>query len=251
MQLLAGKVALITGAGQGIGLGIAKSFAVAGANLVITGRDEAKLKNVVPDLQALGARVIVFAGDAAKPGNAQAAVDAAISNFGQLDVLVNNAQAHKSGVAVEDLDDEALQLAFDSGFLATLRHMQSAFRHMRGRGGSIINFGSKVGIIPYPGTAAYAVSKESIRALSRVAAKEWGCHKIRVNVLNPASLSPKAAAYFDKNPGEHERHLREMPLGYFGDPQTDIGGAAIFLASDQSRYVTGQTLNVDGGQVMA
>jgi NAD(P)-dependent dehydrogenase (short-subunit alcohol dehydrogenase family) len=151
---------------------------------------------------------------------------------------------------VEDITDEDVELSFNSGFLATLYHMQASLPHMRESGGSIINFGTKVGIQPMPGIAAYAATKEAIRALSRVAAKEWGRFQIRVNVINPASLSPGMADYFKMNPEEEANHLKDVALGYFGDAERDVGVAVLFLASDDSHYVTGQTINVDGGQVM-
>jgi NAD(P)-dependent dehydrogenase (short-subunit alcohol dehydrogenase family) len=249
MKRLEGKVAIITGAGQGCGLGIAQAFASEGADLVITGRVAAKLEGVKADLEARGARVVICAGDAARRESATAAVKAAIDTFGQLDVLVNNAQAVVS-VLVEDISDEGLETTFGSGFKGTLYFMQAAFPHMKARGGSIINFGSKHGILADPGVGAYSATKEAIRAISRVAAKEWGRYKIRVNVVNPAALSPGAVEYFAKHPGEEARHLKDVALGYFGDPEQDVGRAVLLLATDDSRYVTGQTINVDGGQVM-
>jgi NAD(P)-dependent dehydrogenase (short-subunit alcohol dehydrogenase family) len=250
MGRLTGKVAVITGAGQGCGLGVAQAFAAEGANLVITGRVAEKLEGVKPELEALGAKVVVCAGDAARRENAERAVKAALDAFGKLDVLVNNAQATEPGVMIEDLNDEQMQLSFGSGFLATLYHMQAAFPHLKKRGGAIINFGSKVGIVPTPGMAAYAATKEAIRALSRTAAKEWGQYRIRVNVLNPASLSPGASHYLDEHPEEKAMHMRDIALGYFGDAKEDIGGVAVMLAAEEGRYLTGQTLNADGGQVM-
>jgi NAD(P)-dependent dehydrogenase (short-subunit alcohol dehydrogenase family) len=247
---LQGKVAIITGAGQGCGLGVAQAFASEGASLVITGRVAEKLEGVKPDLEKRGGKVVVAAGDGAVRANAQHAVQAAIDAFGKLDVLVNNAQATMPGIGVEDIADEDFNLTFGSGFLATLYHMQAAFPHLKDRGGSIINFGTKVGILPSPGMASYAATKEAIRGLSRVTAKEWGRYKIRVNVVNPASLSPGTVAYFKDHPSEEAFHLKDVALGYFGDAMMDVGMATLFLATDDSRYVTGQTINVDGGQVM-
>jgi NAD(P)-dependent dehydrogenase (short-subunit alcohol dehydrogenase family) len=250
MSRLQGKVAIITGAGQGCGLGVAQAFAAEGADLVITGRVLEKLEGVKPELESRGARVVVSAGDGARRENAEKAVQAAIDAFGRLDVLVNNAQATASGVMVEDISDEDLELTFGSGYKATLYHMQAAFPHMRERGGSIVNFGTKVGIHAAPGYGSYASTKEAIRALTRVAAKEWGRYGIRVNVVNPGSLTPGAVAYFKAHPEEEAVHLRDVALGYFGDAEKDVGRATLLLALDESRYITGQTINVDGGQVM-
>jgi len=250
MPRLQGKVAIVTGAGQGVGLGVAQAFASEGALLVITGRVAEKLEQAKESLEARGAKVQTSPGNGAVRANAERAVQAAVDAFGRVDILVNNAQAVHPGVLIEDISDEDVELTFGSGFRATLYHMQAAFPHLKERGGSIINFGSKMGIQPAPGAGAYAATKEAIRALSRAAAREWGQHKIRVNVINPASLSPGASAYFEDHPDEVAFYLKEIALGYFGDAEQDIGAAALFLASDDSRYVTGQTINVDGGQVM-
>jgi NAD(P)-dependent dehydrogenase (short-subunit alcohol dehydrogenase family) len=250
MGSLDGKTALITGAGQGVGLGIAHAFTAQGASVVITGRDAERLDAAVAEIEARGGKALACPGDAARRENAQRAVSTAVEAFGRLDILVNNAQARRSGVAIEDITEEDMDLAFGSGPIATLLHMQAAFPHMRDSGGSIINFGSKMGLLPIPGIGSYAAAKEAIRGLTRTAAREWGRYRIRVNVLNPASLSASGQAYFSSRPEEFERLCQDVALGYFGDAQTDIGAAAVFLASDDSRYVTGQTINVDGGQLM-
>lgn len=248
---LVGKSALITGAGQGIGLGIARAYAAAGVSLVITGRDEAKLERAAGELRALGATTVVSTGDSADPAAARRAVQLAVDRFGGLDVLVNNAQSSKPGVPLEDIDEATLRLTLESGLFGAFHHMQAAFPSMVARGGgSIINFGSREGIFGGVGFAAYAATKEAIRGLSRTAAREWGRHGIRVNVLCPAALSPTAVTYLDAHPAEAEMYRREIALGRFGDPEDDIGPTALFLASDASRYVTGQTINVDGGQMM-
>lgn len=248
---LEGKAALITGAGQGVGLGIARAFAEAGADLVITGRDPAKLARAQDELTRLGAQVAVSAGDAGDPEAARRAVQVAAERFGGLDVLVNNAQSSQPGMRLEDTDEASLRMTLESGFFGTFHHMQAAFPQLTARGGgSIINLGSREGIFGGVGFGAYAATKEAIRGLTRVAAREWGRHGIRANVLCPAALSPKAVEYLDTHPDEAEMYRKEISLGRFGDPEADIGPAALFLASDDSRYVTGQTINVDGGQMM-
>jgi NAD(P)-dependent dehydrogenase (short-subunit alcohol dehydrogenase family) len=250
MDRLAGKVALITGGGQGVGLGLAHALAAEGASLVITGRDAQRLERATCEIEARGGKVIACPGDASLRENADRAVALAVESFGRLDILVNNAQARRSGVAFEDITEDDMELALGSGPLATLFHMQAAFPHMKGRGGSIINFGSKMGMLPIAGIGSYAAAKEAIRGLSRAAAREWGRFKIRVNVLNPASLGDTGKAYFENRPEEFERLCQDVSLGYFGNAETDIGSVAVFLASDDSRYITGQTINADGGQLM-
>jgi NAD(P)-dependent dehydrogenase (short-subunit alcohol dehydrogenase family) len=250
MQKLSGKTAVVTGAGQGVGLGIARMFARQGAALVISGRTEQKLKDVEPELKELGATVAVCVGDARSRPDAERVIRTAIDRFGRLDILVNNAQTLVPGTPLEDIDDATIQSTVESGLYGTLFHMQAAFPHMKGQGGSIINLGSREGIFGGLGFGIYAATKEGIRGLSRVAAREWGKHKIRVNVICPAALSPAAVKFLADYPEQAAMYRKEIALGYFGDSEMDIGPAALFLASDESRYVTGQTLNVDGGQMM-
>jgi NAD(P)-dependent dehydrogenase (short-subunit alcohol dehydrogenase family) len=173
-----------------------------------------------------------------------------MARFGQLDILVNNAQSSVPGQPLEEIDDDTFRLTLESGLFGTFYHMQAALPHLKSKGGSIINLGSREGIFGGVGFAAYAAGKEGIRGLSRCAAREWGRYKIRVNVICPAALSPAAVTYLTANPQQAEAYRSQIALGYFGDPLADIGPVAVFLAGPESRYLTGQTLNVDGGQVM-
>lgn len=249
-RTLDGLVAMITGAGQGVGLGIAKTYADAGARLVLTGRDKAKLEAVAANLRKGGAEVLTVAGDVRERETAKRNVAATIERFGRLDVLVNNAQSSVPGMPLEQIDDATVAMTIESGLFGTLYHMQEAFPHLKERGGSIINFGSREGEFGGVGFGIYAATKEAIRGLSRTAAREWGKHRIRVNVICPAALSPAAVTFLADHPKEAEYYLAQTALGYFGDPVADIGPVAVFLASPASHYVTGQTINADGGQVM-
>jgi NAD(P)-dependent dehydrogenase (short-subunit alcohol dehydrogenase family) len=250
MSKLKGRVALITGGGQGVGLGIAGALAAAGASIAITGRDAAKLQAAAEGLARAGVEVLTVAGDSRKRADAQAAVAATIQRFGRLDVLVNNAQSSITGIALEDYTDEQIATILESGLLGTLYFMQAAFPHLKERGGSIINLGSKEGVVGGKGFGVYAATKEGVRGLSRTAAREWGRYKIRVNVINPAALSPAAVSFLANNREYALELAQTIPLGRVGDPLADIGPVALFLASDDSQYVTGQTINTDGGQVM-
>lgn len=250
MGRLNGKVAIITGGGQGVGLGIARTFAREGASIVLTGRDADKIARAADELEALGGRAACAPGTAGVRADAEAAVRKAVETYGRLDILVNNAQTSKPGTAFEDSDDETLELTVRSGLFGSIHHMQAAFPHMKETGGSIINFGSREGIFGGVGFGIYAATKEGIRGMSRVAAREWGKYNIRVNVICPAALSPVAVKYLEEHPVEAEMYRKEISLGYFGDPEADIGPVALFLAGDDSRYVTGQTINADGGQMM-
>ncbi len=251
MRALEGKVVLVTGGGQGVGLGIARASAEAGAKLAITGRDAAKLEGAATELRALGADVLTIPGDVRQRASAVANVTQTIERFGQLDVLVNNAQSSVPGTPLEAIDDATIAMTLESGLLGTLYHMQAAFEHFKGRNtGSIINFGSRTGTIGEAGFGIYAATKEGIRGLSRVAAREWGQHGIRVNVICPAALSPAAVKYLEENPEQKKHYESIVPLRRLGDPEKDIGPVAVFLGSDEARYVTGQTLNVEGGMTM-
>ena len=250
MKRLAGQVAIITGAGQGVGLGVAQAYADAGASLVISGRDPNKLQSAAADLQSRGAKVLTVPGDVRKRASADATVEAAIREFGKIDILVNNAQSSVPGTPLEQIDDATISLTLESGLLGTLYHMQAVFPKMKEHGGSIINFGSREGIYGGVGFGIYAATKEAIRGLSRTAAREWGKHKIRVNVVCPAALSPAAVKFLAEHPKEAEMYQSQVALGYFGDSLKDIAPVVLVLGSEDSRYVSGQTINVDGGQQM-
>jgi len=251
MGRLEGKTALVTGGGQGIGEGVARTFARAGANVVITGRTAEKLEASAAAIAAeTGSEVAWIVGTAGVRSDADAAVALALERFGRLDILVNNAQTSKPGTLFEDTDDALLELTLSSGLFGTFHHMQAALPHLKQRGGSIVNFGSYEGIHGGIGFAAYAATKEAIRGLSRTAARELGKYGIRVNVVCPAAASPIAVHWMENFPEDAKKVLANIALGRLGDCTGDIGPALLFLASDDSRYVTGQTINVDGGQMM-
>ncbi|MGA8705583.1 MAG: SDR family oxidoreductase [Steroidobacteraceae bacterium] len=249
MKKLLGMTAIVTGAGQGVGLGIAKALAGEGANLVLTGRQQDKLQRAAAELQPLGVRVLTVAGDARQRQHARDAVAAAIEGFGRLDVLVNNAQSTAMG-PVESISEQDIDQTLGSGFLGTLYCMQAAFPHLKAAGGSIINLGSAEGIRSSVNFGIYAANKEAIRSLSRVAAREWGQYRIRVNVICPAALSPAAEQYVKDHPAAWEQTRKGIALGHLGDPATEIGPVAAFLAGPDSIFVTGQTVNADGGIIM-
>lgn len=250
MNTLKDRVAIVTGGGQGVGLGIAQAFVAEGAALVISGRDERKLQAAATALRAGGARVHTVIADARLRSDALRTVETAIKTFGRLDILVNNAQSSVPGKPLEEIDEATLQLTVESGLYGTFHHMQAAFPHLKNAGGSIINLGSREGIFGGIGFGAYAATKEGIRGLSRSAAREWGRYRIRVNVICPAALSPAAITFLAEHSDQAEMYRSQIALGYFGDPRGDIGPVAVFLAGPASAYVTGQTINADGGQMM-
>ena len=249
MDRLAGKVAIVTGGSQGIGLAMARVFAREGAAVVVSSRRADAIETAARDLAASGAQVLGVQADVAQREDVERTIAQTIERFGRIDILVNNAQSTRQA-KIEDITDDSIALTFGSGLFGTLYHMQAAFPHLRERGGSVINFGTRQGIYGEPGDGIYGANKEGVRALSRSAAREWGRFGIRVNVINPAALSPAAERFLEANPVRMQKYLDEISLGRFGSPDDDIAPIALFLASDEARYVTGQTINADGGQIM-
>ena len=249
MDRLAGKVAIVTGGSQGIGLAMARAFAREGAAVVVSSRRADAIEAAARDLAESGAQVLGVQADVAQREDVERTIAQTIERFGRIDILVNNAQSTRQA-KIEDITDDSIALTFGSGLFGTLYHMQAAFPHLRERGGSVINFGTRQGIYGEPGDGIYGANKEGVRALSRSAAREWGRFGIRVNVINPAALSPAAERFLEANPVRMQKYLDEISLGRFGSPDDDIAPIALFLASDEARYVTGQTINADGGQIM-
>jgi len=247
---LEGRVAIVTGAGQGIGAAIAAAYSREGAQVIITGRTQSKLEAVAGQIKAEGGDVRWLLAHAGNREHAQKTVVEAISTWGRVDVLVNNAHTFTDYLPIEDpkLEDN-IRIDMQSAFIGSLQLMQCVFPHMRDAGGgSIINMGSSYGIRCEPGFLAYASTKEAIRTLTKTAAREWGRYKIRVNTILPAAMSPKALWYL-KESKSYDSELSKVALGYFGTPD-DIAPLALFLASDTSSYLTGQTIGADGGSTM-
>ncbi len=245
--VLAEHVALVTGGGQGIGRGVSHALAKAGAAVAVVGRTESKCVAVADELTALGARAIAVKCDVTKRADVDAAVSRTVEEFGGLDILVNNAQSSNQGALV-DVTVEDIELSWHSGAMATFYAMQAAFPHLKASANPcIVNFGSTTAIEGNKGFGAYAMAKEAIRGLSRVAAREWGPHGIRVNIIVPNALSPAMEEFRDANPERFERMQKAVPLGRVGDPETDIGGAVVALADKNLTYMSGQTLMLTGG----
>jgi NAD(P)-dependent dehydrogenase (short-subunit alcohol dehydrogenase family) len=247
---LEGRVAIVTGAGQGIGEAIARAYAREGASVVLTGRTLAKVEAVAEAIRRSGGEALAIEALAGSQSDATRTTAEAIGNWGRVDVLVNNAHSFTDYLRLEDprMTDH-VRIDMESAFIGSLQLMQGCFPHMcAAGGGSIINMGSSYGLRCEPGFLAYAASKEAIRALTRTAAREWGKHGIRVNTLLPSAMSPKAIDYLAASQS-YDAELSRVALGRFGSAD-DIAPTAVFLASDAANYVTGQTIGVDGGSTM-
>lgn len=247
MGILAGKVALVTGAGQGVGQGIALALAGEGARVAVTGRTESKLHTTVAQIRERGGEAEAFVCDVMDAEAIRQCVEAVVARFGGIQILINNAQVVSLG-RILDITDEAYLAGIESGPLASLRLMRACYPYLKGDG-SVVNFGSSSAIRWDPiGYGAYASAKEAIRALTRAAACEWGADGIRVNCILPLAKSPAMADWIQQRPEESAAFFKTIPLGYVGDCEQDIGRAVVFLCSPDARYLTGHSLPLDGGQ---
>lgn len=247
MKDIAGKVVIITGAGQGVGKGMALAFGKAGASVVLAGRTVSKVEEVAAEIEGEGGTALALRCDVAVKADVEETVEATVDRFGTVDVLINNAFCGNDPMPLMDTPDAYMQAAVDSNIFGSMRFMQACFPYLSRKGGSIINFASGAAIEGWANLATYAATKEGVRGLSRSAAKEWGKHGIRVNVISPQAMSPSMEAFKTHSPEGFAGLVANTPMGYVGDPEADIAPVAMFLASDASRYMTGHTLNVDGG----
>lgn len=248
MDRMKGRVAIVTGAGQGIGRGIAHRYAKEGAAVVIAELREGIGSRTEGELRALGAPALFVPTNVGRKHEVARMVAETIARFGRIDVLVNNAQGFTALTPLEGKTDEMFDKSLDTGLRATLWSMQAAFPHMKAQGGgSIINFGSRNGRDGAFWTADYNATKEAIIGLSRSAAREWGRYGILVNVICPGAETAGYVAYKNANPAQAAELESFIPLGRQGDPERDIGGVALFLATEDSAYLTGHVLYVDGG----
>ncbi|MBJ7488691.1 MAG: SDR family oxidoreductase [Ilumatobacteraceae bacterium] len=256
---LEGKVAIVTGAGRGIGKATAKVYAREGAKVVVASRTAATVQSVTAEIIAEGNIALGVVADVSSKEDIFRMVAETVQQFGTVDILVNNAQGFGTAAKprgstiptpMEDTDDEEWEYTFRTGATATLWAMQAVFPYMKEHGGRIINFSSGSGMEGFPGNTPYNATKEAIRALTRTAAREWGKYAISVNTVNP-SLRTDAWENWEASNQEFVQGLKDkMPLGFLGDPEEHGGPWMVWLAGKGGDYVTGMTIFLNGGRYM-
>lgn len=259
MGRLQDKVAIVTGAGRGIGRGIALAYAKEGARVVVSSRSSAAVERVVAEICADKGKAIGMAVDVGDREAVFRMVEEAVQAYGAVDILVNNAQgfgpARSPAPApviqpLETLDEDEWEHTFRTGVQATLWGMKAVFPYMKARGGKIINFASEFGIAGNPGSAAYNSNKEAVRGLSRTAAREWGPYGINVNLIIPMVRTDAMEALERADPDGMRAITQQIPLRRFGDSLKDAGPVAVFLACADSDYLTGMNVMLDGGHCL-
>ncbi len=261
MGFLTGKTAIITGAGRAtlsdgscgsIGYGIATAYAKEGANLVITGRNVKKLEDAKEELERLyGIKVLSVQADVSAGADNEAVVEnvikQAVDTFGRIDVLINNAQASASGVTIADHTTEQFDLAVYSGLYATYYYMKACYPYLKETKGTVINFASGAGLFGNFGQCSYAAAKEGIRGLTRVAATEWGKDGINVNIVCPLAWTAQLENFQNAYPEAFKANVKMPPMGHYGDVEKEIGRACVGLASPDFKYLSGETITLEGG----
>ena len=243
------KVAFITGAGQGVGQGIALALAKEGVHIAVAGRTLEKCETSAALIRDLGVKAIALECDVTCLRDLTKSVDASMAEFGRLDILVNNAQQVALGT-FEDVNEADFQAGWDSGPLASFRLMKMCYPHLKG-GGHIINILSSVmKRWDMSGYGAYAAVKAAMHELTRWAACEWGKDGIRVNAIMPHAKSPSLAWWAENNPREAAAFAASIPLKRIGECEQDIGAFVALMCKDEAGYLTGQTIGLDGGQAL-
>ncbi len=261
MSFLKGKIAIITGAGRAvlsdgrcgsIGYGIATAYAKEGANLVITGRNVKKLEDAKEELERLyGIQVLTLQADVNAGADNEAVVGEVVKQtvdtFGGIDVLINNAQASASGVTLAEHTTEQFNLAMYSGLYAAFYYMKACYPYLKESKGAVINFASGAGLFGNYGQCAYAAAKEGIRGLTRVAATEWAKDGVNVNIICPLAWTAQLEQFEKAYPDAFKANVKMPPAGHYGDAEQEIGRVCVQLASPDFKYMTGETITLEGG----
>lgn len=245
---LAGKVALITGASNGVGAATAKRFAQEGACVALCARNTEQLSAVAADIEAAGGQALVVVADITQEDSVASTVAKTVERFGGLDILVNNANALTPGMLADHALDSwhaSFKIAVDAPMLL----MREAYPHLSANHGSVVNVSSVCGNLGTPGVAGYSAAKAALQSLTRNASIEWAKSGVRVNaIVIGIMLSPASEAAIPDEAGRAAT-ARSVPIGRIGDP-IEAANAILFLASDEASYITGAELNVDGGRAV-
>ena len=247
LKRLEGKIAVITGAGRGIGAALARRFAAEGASVILNSLSDSAAK-VAEDITASGGKAIAVQGDVSKADDVARIIEAAVATFGRIDILVNNAGITRDGLVMR-MSEEDWDAVLDTNLKSVYLCCRAALRPMlkSRNGGRIINLSSVTGLAGNVGQANYAASKAGIIGLTKSLAKELATRQVTVNAIAPGYIATDMAAQMTDQ--AKQSMLNRIPLGALGSPE-DVAAVAAFLASDEAHYITGQTLTVDGGMTL-
>ena len=247
LKRLEGKIAVITGAGRGIGAALARRFAAEGASVILNSLSDSAAK-VAEDITASGGKAIAVQGDVSKADDVARIIEAAVATFGRIDILVNNAGITRDGLVMR-MSEEDWDAVLDTNLKSVYLCCRAALRPMlkSRNGGRIINLSSVTGLAGNVGQANYAASKAGIIGLTKSLAKELATRQVTVNAIAPGYIATDMAAQMTDQ--AKQSMLNRIPLGVLGSPE-DVAAVAAFLASDEAHYITGQTLTVDGGMTL-
>jgi 3-oxoacyl-[acyl-carrier protein] reductase len=247
MSKLANKVAVVTGASKGIGAEIAKSLAAAGAAVVVNyAASKAGADKVVAGIVASGGKAIAVQGDVSKQADITRLFAETEKTFGRLDVLVNNAGVYEFA-PLDQITEEVFHKQFNLNVLGLLLTTKEAAKHFGEDGGSVINISSAVTTLYPPGSSTYTATKAAVDAITVILSRELGARKIRVNAINPGLIETEGVHAAGFAEGDFRKQIEvQSPMGRIGQPG-DIAPAAVYLASSDSSYITGETLNISGG----